>query len=156
MVFLLEISVYLEGMKVDARCTQHYCWCTQHLMVKVKNAPVYFLKTFVHISLFFFRQSPSSTSWVSFFRELSLLLPRAWVSVRLLRLCLLLPFFVSIIGGIIMVVFLFRQNVRGGFSLSVGRTLRCSTIEVSLLSLCLCRSASIFACHWDVVDPHRI
>ena len=48
--------MYCSTYKVlaHARCTQHYCWCTQHLSTKDQNAPTYLFKTFAPNNWLFF------------------------------------------------------------------------------------------------------
>ena len=46
--------VAYQVVKAHARCTQHYCWCTQHLSTKDQNAPAYLLKTFAPNNWLFF------------------------------------------------------------------------------------------------------
>ena len=67
----------------DARCTQRYCWCTQHLMRKVKNIPFEFFKkicapVFSYSAIFLLPlllpRFPANCLFL--FRELCLGLPR--------------------------------------------------------------------------------
>ena len=136
----IACSCFTCTFQADARCTQRYCWCTKHLMRKEKIPLLYFKKKkncapgFSYSAIFLLPLLPwFPLSFLFFFRELCLGLPRA---------SLLHPR-----GGCSSFAnCLFVPCVSASSSSVLPRASIMFFIEVSLMSLFLCHSASIFMC----------